>query len=142
MKRAQGRPGACCTRGLMCRKTHALVHMSIQVQRKHSGLPCATALRLIRALPGDLAFLSPSPAGLTTGLTPTLGRQDHALSSCARRHASRDITRPSQPAPRFVTVDTPLLSARDACIEPVICAENQALFPKIGITVKSMSCRL
>src|SRR6202012_1097983 len=38
-----------------------MLHMSIQVQRKHSGLPCATALRLIRALPGDLAFLSPSP---------------------------------------------------------------------------------
>src|ERR1700761_4703652 len=32
-------------------------HMSIQVQRKHSGLPCAMALRLIRALPGDLDLL-------------------------------------------------------------------------------------
>src|ERR1700761_2909207 len=50
-----------------------MLHMSIQVQRKHSGLPCAMALRLIRALPGDPAFLSPSPAGLTAGLTPTLG---------------------------------------------------------------------
>jgi hypothetical protein len=56
-KRARGRPGARCTRGLMCQKVHALVHMSIQVQRKHSGLPCAMALRLIRALPGDLDFL-------------------------------------------------------------------------------------
>jgi hypothetical protein len=32
-------------------------HTSIQVQRKHSGLPCAMALRLIRALPGDLDLL-------------------------------------------------------------------------------------
>src|ERR1700743_706965 len=36
--------------------------MSIQVQRKHSGLPCAMARRLIRALPGDPAFLTPLPA--------------------------------------------------------------------------------
>jgi hypothetical protein len=28
------------------------------------------------------------------------------------------------PAQRFVTVDTPLLRTRDACIEPVICAKN------------------
>src|ERR1700759_4400902 len=39
-----------------------MLHMSIQVKRKHSGLPCAMALRLIRALPGDPAFLSPSSA--------------------------------------------------------------------------------
>ena len=31
--------------------------MSIQVRLEHSGLPCAMALRLIRALPGDPAFL-------------------------------------------------------------------------------------
>ena len=41
----------------MCQKVHALVHMSIQVQRKHSGLPRAMVLRLIRALPGDLDLL-------------------------------------------------------------------------------------
>jgi hypothetical protein len=32
-------------------------HMSIQVQRKHSGLPCAVALRLIRALLGESELL-------------------------------------------------------------------------------------
>ena len=37
--------------------------MSIQVQRKQSGLPCAVVYGLLRALPGDRAFLSPSPAG-------------------------------------------------------------------------------
>jgi len=35
--------------------------MSIQVKRKHSGLPRAMARRLIRALPGDRALLPPSP---------------------------------------------------------------------------------
>jgi hypothetical protein len=28
-------------------------HMSIQVQRKHSGLPCAMVYGLLRALPGE-----------------------------------------------------------------------------------------
>jgi hypothetical protein len=37
-------------------------HTSIQVQRKHSGLPCAMALRLIRDLPGGHA-VPPSPPG-------------------------------------------------------------------------------
>src|SRR6201996_3240089 len=80
-KRAQGKPGARRTRGLMCRcASKRMLHMSIQVRREHPGLPCAMALRRIRALPGDPAFLSPSPADLTADLTPTLGRQDHTIS--------------------------------------------------------------
>jgi hypothetical protein len=36
-------------------------HTSIQVQRKHSGLPCAVALRLTSCSPRSTAFLPPSP---------------------------------------------------------------------------------
>jgi len=61
-ERAQGRPGARCTRGLVCIDAQKNAHTSIQVKRKHSGLPCAMALQLIRALPGDRAFLPPLPA--------------------------------------------------------------------------------
>jgi hypothetical protein len=49
-ERAQGRPGARCTRGLMC-KGSKKTHMSIQVQRKQSGLPCAMVLQLISCSP-------------------------------------------------------------------------------------------
>jgi len=49
-ERAQGRPGARCTRGLACKDAQSKTHTSIQVQRKHSGLPCAMVLRLIFAL--------------------------------------------------------------------------------------------
>jgi hypothetical protein len=42
--RAQGKPGARCTRGLMCHDAHSKTHTSIQVQRKQSGLPCAMVL--------------------------------------------------------------------------------------------------
>src|SRR5260370_42446363 len=37
-------------------------HTSIQVQRKHSGIPRAMVLRLMPALPGDEFVLSPSSA--------------------------------------------------------------------------------
>ena len=33
-------PGACCTRGLVC-KMDKSTHTSIQVQPEHSGIPCA-----------------------------------------------------------------------------------------------------
>jgi hypothetical protein len=43
-------PGARCTRGLVC-KVHEKTHTSIQVQRKHSGIPRAMALRLMPRSP-------------------------------------------------------------------------------------------
>ena len=100
-ERAQGRPGARCTRGLMCIDAQRNAHMSIQVQRKHSGLPCAMALRFIRDLLGGHAQ-PPSPPGSASflgNLTPALVRQDHTISPCAPHHLSRDMTRPSLPAP-------------------------------------------
>src|SRR5215470_796926 len=54
-----------------------------QVQPKTSGLPCAMVLRLIRALPGDQALLTPSSADRSADLTPALGRQDHTISPSA-----------------------------------------------------------
>jgi hypothetical protein len=46
-----------------CAKMHKKTHTSIQVQRRQSGLPCAMVYGLLRALPGDRAFLPPSPHG-------------------------------------------------------------------------------
>ena len=40
-QRAQGKPDACCTRGLVRKKCMLLAHTSIQVKRRQSGLPCA-----------------------------------------------------------------------------------------------------
>ena len=52
--REQGMPDARCTRGLACKVVRKKAHTSIQVQRRTSDIPCAMALRLIRALPGEL----------------------------------------------------------------------------------------
>jgi hypothetical protein len=50
-QRAQGRPGARRTRGLVCIDAQRNAHTSIQVRRRQSGLPCAMALRLISCSP-------------------------------------------------------------------------------------------
>ena len=76
-------------------------HTSIQVQRKHSGLPCAMVLRIIRDLPGGRA-VPPSPArcaSIIANLTPALGRQDHAISPYESHATSSRNSRPSLPAP-------------------------------------------
>jgi hypothetical protein len=63
-KRAQGKPDARCTRGLVCKIVQEHAH-------EHTGPAEAIRLSLrngfnayFRALPGDQAFLTPSPRGL------------------------------------------------------------------------------
>src|ERR1700744_5055555 len=135
MKRAQGRPGACCTRGLMCRKTHALVHMSIQVQRKHSGLPCATALRRIRALPGDPAFLTPLLPEKRELLRErdadpeASGPHDFVVRLLAPR--SRASLRPPRPVPTSVTTaDVPSWRDRMRIIIQMILTDARIISEK------------
>jgi hypothetical protein len=62
-KREQGMPGARCTRGLVC-KIVRKPHTSIQVQRRHSGIPCAMALRLMPCSPRRRIRLVTVAAGL------------------------------------------------------------------------------
>jgi len=63
--------------------------MSIQVQRKQSGLPCAMAWRLIRALPGDQAFLPPSAASAFQPLQPWRQRRGVRTTRFRRTHQRR-----------------------------------------------------
>ena len=112
-QRAQGRPGARCTRGLVCNSAQK-THTSIQVQRRQSGIPCAMVYGLFRALPGDRAFLPPSPALLSANLTPASGCQDHTTlpsASCAFVKGAIHVHR----IPPHVCDDheTPLMPRRD-----------------------------
>jgi hypothetical protein len=55
---------------------------------------------LLRALPGDRAFLPPSFADCSTTLTPASGRQDHTTSpSASSRRSSTTVPRPPHPMP-------------------------------------------
>jgi hypothetical protein len=65
-------------------------------QNAHEHTGSAEAIRhslrngfngLFRALPGDRAFLPPSPALLSANLTPASGRQDHTTSPSAAVYA-------------------------------------------------------
>src|SRR6202166_3892388 len=54
-----------------------------QVTPESPGIPHAMVYGLYRALPGDRAFLPPSPALLSANLTPASGCQDHTSSPSA-----------------------------------------------------------
>ena len=130
-ERARGRPGARCTRGLMCTVHQNKTHMSIQVKRKHSGLPCAVALRLIRALPGEselLDTIAPErrwpPKGLDAsnpGVRTTRLRRTQQRRSPARIKRATTLPRPPHPDPnvRDDSRDAPLVG-QDGRIMQVI----------------------
>ncbi|MEH2568550.1 hypothetical protein V1289_008177 [Bradyrhizobium sp. AZCC 2289] len=88
-KRAQGMPGACCTRGLVCKNVRK-THTSIQVQSEQSGIPRAMVLRLIPCSPRRRIRLVTVADGLKdcqnpVGSTPlrqldtSNGCQDHTV---------------------------------------------------------------
>ena len=86
-QRAQGRPGARCTRGPAGVLQRDMLPTSIQVQRRASGLPCAMALRLIRDRPGDPALcdtIAGSKLSPLANLTPASGRRTQTISPYAR----------------------------------------------------------
>src|SRR5258707_4841914 len=67
---------------------------------------------LLRALPGDEACLTPSPALLLADLTPASGRQNHTTSPSA---SARFVTRAAASTasrPTLVTCATPLFRDR------------------------------
>jgi hypothetical protein len=134
MKRAQGRPGDRCTRGPRAKKI-ARRARDHRYRRKHSGLPCAVVLRLIRTLLGEPSRLPPSPPrsfSASLGLSAkTLGRQDHTTSPSAKRAARRSA--PSTSTTSRLTFrddrDTPLVSRRDKwSIRPILPSEKQNYF--------------
>jgi hypothetical protein len=107
------------------------VHMSIQVQRRASGLPCAMVLRLIRCRPGDrlschhhrFEALASSRLDASTGASdPT----DFAVRRCCARLSQHP--RPSLPVPRWRRWPTPLLRDRMAGVIDSICPTTEAIY--------------
>ena len=83
-------------------------------------------LRLIRALPGDQALLSPLPRVISRNVTPALGRQNHTISPSASCRSSHDTPRPSHPASNVRDDrEAPLMWVRDARMIVVICPTTQ-----------------
>jgi hypothetical protein len=61
-RRAQGMPGACCTRGLACNKCEELRTRAYRYSRSIPAFPAQWFYGLCRALPGDEFLLPPSSA--------------------------------------------------------------------------------
>jgi hypothetical protein len=110
-QRAQGRPGARCTRGLACDRCEEICTRAYRFSGEHSGLPCAMALRLIRFRPGDrlschhhpLEALASHELDASTGASDP---NDFAVRVCHARQSQP--SRPPLPAPRLRRWPTPL----------------------------------
>jgi hypothetical protein len=136
--RAQGEPGARCTRGLVCK-----LHKEIRTRAYRFSGGIRPSLRngftAYGALPGEPALLPPSPCGSRArftwidaqphNLTPASGRQDHTTSpsasapfvkgastSTASHRAFRDDREP------------PLLSGETGGEKPLICPSAKAKY--------------
>src|SRR6202011_56895 len=84
------------------------------------------------ALPGDRAFLPPSPALPSANLTPASGCQDHTTSPSASeaRRLRAAASRAARPDVRDVR-ETPLRVERDAIdVTLFVISENQNIFCK------------
>ena len=116
---AQGKPGADCTRGLVCRNAHCRRTRAYRFSRYSPAFPAQWLYGLLRALPGERAFLPPSPLRslLLKSLTPASRRQDHTTSPYALAFSSgvkKRLTpkRPSHSGPTHRDDrETPLLWA-------------------------------
>ena len=118
-QRAQGKPGADRTRGPRATRSTGV---GPQVNRSNAGFPCAMVYGLLRALPGDRAFLA-TFTGAMRQHRRQLERQHRGARTTRLRRprvqafVSRHDPRPPHPAATFVTCATPLLIGRDARID-------------------------
>ncbi|MEA2921246.1 MAG: hypothetical protein QOF07_1209 [Bradyrhizobium sp.] len=109
-QRAQGRPGARCTRGLACKMRKQKRTRAYRFSGGSPAFPAQWFYGLYRALPGDRAFLPPSPLRslLLKNLTPASGRQDHTALPSASARFVKSRRRVHRIPPRVRDVRTPL----------------------------------
>ena len=102
--RAQGRPGACCTRGLACDLRKQRLHTSIQVQAGASRPSLRNGFTAYyRALPGERLFClrRPQEAFASPGLdASTAAPEPHDFTVRFRRARLSRHQRPSHPTAR------------------------------------------
>jgi hypothetical protein len=127
---------------------YRLIPMARVHQKKHAAVTTGSAghrpslrngLRLIRDLPGNRAFLLPSPAEplveqLAANLASASGGQDHTTSPSAQvRLVLHHPSRPSHPASTSVTVATPLCyEAGRAAVDTDFRKLARVIFREVG----------
>ena len=122
-QRAQGRPGARCTRGLACNCAQKTRTRAYRFSGNTPAFPAQWLYGLLRALPGERLFCHRrSREYLPRSLTPAPRRQDHTTSPYASHHPRQSWRpRPPQPVPTFVTMADAPLAGQDGDSLVLIC---------------------
>src|SRR5947209_5228161 len=97
----------------------------------HPAFPAQWFYGFLRALPGDQACLTPSPALLLADLTPASGRQNHTTSPSASAPFVKGTTASTASRPTFVTIAKRPSEGRDGQRILLIWVRRQAKFLKI-----------
>jgi len=108
-----------------------------QVTPESPSIPRAMVYGLFRALPGDRAFLPPSPLRslLLKNLTPASGRQDHTTLPSASAPFVIGASASTASRPASVTIANRPSVGRDGKSYSLICiSEKQKYFCKRGWT--------
>src|SRR5258708_27190943 len=107
-------PGARCTRRLVCDKKQPHERSHHGHTGNHPAFPAQWFYGLLRALPGDQALLTPSPALLLADLTPASGRRNHTTWPYASRpRSSRALPASTASRPTLMTLANAPLKGRD-----------------------------
>jgi DNA-binding transcriptional LysR family regulator len=97
-QRARGMPGARCTHGLVCKGREKKRTRAYRFSGRHSGIPCAMALRLMRAHPGETGLFCHRARQAATrlardtcreGVRPARFRRPHRHVRLVRRSGHR-----------------------------------------------------
>jgi hypothetical protein len=163
-QRAQGMPGARCTRGLVCKKCAKKRTRAYRYRRNTPAFPAQWLYGLCRALPGDEFVLSPSsadrwrvrsgwtdlpprtwhqqrvsgPHGFAVRVAPFILRASVRSRKPPCKHFSRPtLPRPPQPIPTFVTMaNAPLLGTGCASHSDDLPDGESGKFFLIGLDTK------
>src|SRR3954451_4623853 len=96
-------PGAQCARSLGAERKKAPERSHHGHTGNHPAFPAQWFYGLLRALPGDQACLTPSPALFLADLTPASGRQNDTTWPYASAPSSKAPTASTASLPAFVT---------------------------------------
>ncbi|VIO76663.1 hypothetical protein CI1B_65850 [Bradyrhizobium ivorense] len=143
-QRAQGMPGARCTRGLACKGREEKRTRAYRFSGRHSGIPCAMVLRLIRAHPGETGLCchrhSRRRLRLVRRHLPR-GRQACTISPSASARSSRAPQRPPHLTATLVTTrEAPLDRMRWAHHRIIFRSCKQNYFEREGLTGFWLTC--
>jgi hypothetical protein len=118
-------PGAQRARSLACKiKKHTSIVPTVTPDTP--GIPYAMVYGFLRALPGDRAFLSPSPAeNSSTDLTPASRRQDHTTSPSASHASRQSVPASIASRPAFVTIAIRPCLGRDGAVVDLIWVRRE-----------------